>query len=376
MTASPNLPLDDGAGVFKQTAANTLARCYAAAIPAPGQFYSGLSARDIASLCLERAGENARDLKHAQLVTRAMQTSSDFQGILAIAVGMALRSGFLAVEATWPHIAAVGSVPNFKAHERPQVGGFGGFSSTPEGAEHTARPVTEDRTELRVSTYGRQIRISRQTLINDNLAMELDLARRLGIAAARQVNVGAYALLTSGASNNGPVMTDTGQLFNATAVTTAGGHANLAGSGGAISATTLATGKAAMRRQNDRGSTEPLGIRPRTLLVPEALAEVAWAQAGIATWGTSGAVDAALAAAGRLQVVTEPALDAVSATGWYLAADPNVAPLLEVAFLNGQREPFVDEAIDFDHDAVLFKARLDFGFAARDFRAGYRNAGA
>lgn len=376
MPVSHNLPLDDGDGIFKMTSANTLVRCYAAATPAPGQYYSGLMARDIAAYCLERAGENVRDLKPAQLVTRAMQTSSDFQGILALAVGMALRSGYLAVEATWPHIAAVGSVPNFKAHERPQIGGFGGFSSTPEGAEHTARPVTEDRTELRVSTYGRQIRVSRQMLVNDNLAMVLDLARRLGIAAARQVNVGAYALLASGAAANGPTMVDGGQLFNATPTTTAGGHANLAGSGGAISATTLAAGKAAMRRQTDRGSTEPLGIRPRVLLVPEALAEVAWAQAGIATWGTNGAVDAALASAGRLQVVTEPALDAVSATGWYLVADSNVAPLLEVAFLNGQREPFIDEAIDFDHDGLAFKARLDFGYAARDFRAGYRNAGA
>ena len=371
-----SLPLNDAHGVFRATAANTLLRSYASAIKVDGPAYHGASAFDIIEWCGEREGKDIRAIKRAELITWALHTSSDFPGIVGVAVGQAMRAGFESVVSTWQHLATVGSVPDFKAHERPQIGGFGGFDITPEGAEHASRRVTEDRAALAASTRGRLIRASRQMLINDQLALVLDFGRRLGVSAARQVNSSAYAYLTSGLDANGPTMVDTGQLFNATATTTAGGHANLAGTGAAISAATLAAAKLAMRRQTDRDSTAPLGIRPRALIVPEALAETAWAQAGIPTWGTNENVDAALASAGRLQVVTEPALDSISATAWYLAADPNVAPLLEIGFLNGQTAPFIDEAIDWDGDAVVYKARLDFGIVARDFRAGYRNAGA
>lgn len=364
----------DGAGVFRASAANGLLATYAG-IRGEGPAYRGLTVRECAELAVARAGAQTLDMKPAQVLAYAM-TSSDFPSIVAAGAAAALRTGYYGFNSTWRRFAAIGSVPDFKRYERPQVGGFGGIDLVSEAGEYQSRPVLEDRTQISVDTRGRMLSCSRELLINDELGLFLDRALRLGVAVARAVNTAAYAYLTQGASANGPTMTDTGQLFNSTAVTTAGGHANLAGTGAAISAATLAAGKLAMRKQTDRDSTRPLGITPRTLLVPEALVETAWAQAGVATWGANDATDAHLSNAGRLQVVTDPELDVVSATGWYLIADPLIAPLFEVAFLNGAEAPFIDENLDFDTDAIRMKVRIDFGFAARDFRAGYRNAGA
>ena len=62
----------------------------------------------------------------------------------------------------------------------------------------------------------------------------------------------------------GPTLTDTGTLFNATAVSTPGGHANLGRT--ALSATAWAAAKLAMRKQTELKSGERLGglTRPST----------------------------------------------------------------------------------------------------------------
>ena len=52
------------------------------------------------------------------------------------------------------------------------------------------------------------------------------------------------------------------------------------------------------------------------------------------------------------------------------------APVLEVAFLDGQQEPFLELQNGFDVDGGRYKVRLDFGIAAIDHRGGVTSAGA
>lgn len=375
MTSETHLPLDAGAGVFMRDATAGLLRTYAP-FAYGGGGYAGADLEMIANLCNERAGVNSRDLSRRQAIIKALMTTSDFVSIIAATAGAALKAGFDAYQPTYQKFSAIGSVADFKTHVRPQLGGFAGLQVTPEGSEYQAARIPETNGSVSIQTRGRVSHLSRQLLVNDALGFFLDHVRRQGYAAAHDINLGAYAFLTSGSGANGPTLADGGQLFNTTAATTAGGHANLAGTGAAISSATLTAAKAAIRKQTDRGSTTPLGMRGRTLLVPEALAETAWTQAGVASWGTNGAVDDALVQAGRLQVVTDPLLDAVSETAWYVVADPDAAPLIETAFLSGTVTPYIDEAIDFNTEGVLFKVRLDWGYCARDYRAAFRNAGA
>lgn len=66
----------------------------------------------------------------------------------------------------------------------------------------------------------------------------------------------------------------------------------------------------------------------------------------------------------------------ISGNEWYLFADPMDAPVIEVAFLNGDQEPFLDSMEGFGVDGLQWKVRLDYGVEAIDWRGAFKNAGA
>jgi hypothetical protein len=187
-----------------------------------------------------------------------------------------------------------------------------------------------------------------------------------GNAAARRVNSIVYAILAANAN-----MSDGTALF-------AGGHGNLAAGDdvGAPGTTTLAVARAAMRVQRDLQGLQPLNITPRYIIVPAALEtttevilrstsipDMAFAQLAINPFQN------------RLEPVVESLLDAVSTTGWYLAADPNAIDTVEVAFLEGERAPYIEEQQGFDVDGRQYKVRLCVGAKAIDWRGLYYNPG-
>jgi hypothetical protein len=77
-----------------------------------------------------------------------------------------------------------------------------------------------------------------------------------------------------------------------------------------------------------------------------------------------------------LTLVSDPRLDAVSATAWYLAADPKQIDTIVRAYLAGADRPFLDAYEERGVDATSYKARLDFGVGVIDFRGLYKNPGA
>ncbi|MBK7050542.1 MAG: hypothetical protein IPH54_07000 [Rhodoferax sp.] len=46
------------------------------------------------------------------------------------------------------------------------------------------------------------------------------------------------------------------------------------------------------------------------------------------------------------------------------------------AYLDGAREPFLEENTDFRRDTLSFKVRLDFAAGVMDYRGLYKNPGA
>jgi hypothetical protein len=73
--------------------------------------------------------------------------------------------------------------------------------------------------------------------------------------------------------------------------------------------------------------------------------------------------------------IVEPRLDAASATGWYLIADPAQIDTVEYCYLEGQQGVYVETKQGFEIDGVEIKARMDFGAAGIDYRGMQRNAG-
>lgn len=343
-----------------------------------GNEFNGQSLPRLAERALILAGHSVAGLSNDGVARRifATHTSSDFPQLMSNVAGKVLRAAYDNFPNTWNLWAAAGQVSDFKVHPRIQIGAFNNLDTIPEAGEYTYGALGEDYENAQAVTKGKAIALTRQMLVNDDLGAFTRRAQLMGRAAARSINSDAYAYLTSGASSHGPTVSDTGQYFNATAVTTAGGHANLTGTGTALSVASLGVGRLAMRKQKDKSLRDTLNIQPRVLLVPVAKEDLARELMSSTTDFSNTNANKPNIYKGAFSVVSDPYLDGISATAWYLFADPaDIAPF-EVVFLDGNQAPFMDDAVDFETDAMKFKVRLDYGIAPGDWRAGYKNVGA
>jgi hypothetical protein len=181
-----------------------------------------------------------------------------------------------------------------------------------------------------------------------------------------------YGVLTANAA-----LSDTGALFNVTAVTTAGGHANFAtGTGSVLGTGSLKSGRAAMRVQKGLAAEE-LNVAPAYLIVPAALEQDAYQLTSNLYTPTKPSDVNEFRIGGRtaLAPVVEAVLDATSTTAWYIAADSTQIDTIEYCFLDGSDGLYLENQIGFDVDGMRIKARLDFAAAAIDFRGLYSGKG-
>ena len=130
-----------------------------------------------------------------------------------------------------------------------------------------------------------------------------------------------------------------------------------------------------MAKQTGIDKKTVLNIRPSYLLVPVAL-ELSAEQLLAQNLVPAKTMDVVPQSIRSLSVIAEPRLDSVSATGWFLAANPSQIDTIEYAYLEGQQGAYIETRNGFDVDGVEIKCRLDFGAKAIDWRGLYKNPGA
>jgi hypothetical protein len=258
-------------------------------------------------------------------------------------------------------------VTDFRAHGRYKTGSIGNLDTLSEGGEFKNKTIPDGEKEsITAVTKGNLVGISRQTIVNDDLQALTDIFTMLGRAYKRTIEADVYALLALNAGL-GPTMTDGDTLFHAN-------HANI-GTGAALSMAAIDADRVVMGSQLDISGNDYLDLRPTKLLVPLSLG------------GTARSINDAQYdpdTANKLQkpnvvnglfddIIDTPRL---SGTRRYLFADPNEAPVIEVAFLNGIREPYLELQSGWSTDGVEMKVRGDYAVGAIDWRGAVTNAGA
>lgn len=350
-----------------QAMAEALASRYVPMTPSEAaREFTGMRVLDMARYCLEAQGVSTRMMPASRVMERALgHTTSDFPQLLTATGDRMLRSAYEAAPAGLKKIGRRTTAVDFRAKSRLQLGEAPALLEVKEHGEFTRGTMAEAKESYQLATYGRMFGLTRQALINDDLGAFADASVKFGRAAAEFEAQFLVTLFTS-QSGAGPDMHDGSALFHAD-------HGNLAGSGAAPSVTTLGAARKAMRLQKGLDGSTPINTAPRYILVPAAL-ETAAEQ--VVAQITAAKASDANPLAGKLDVVVEPRLDAVSATAWYLAGDPAVIDGLEYAYLETANGPefFVREG--WDVDGVEFKVRLDFGAGMLDWRGFYKNAGA
>ena len=286
-------------------------------------------------------------------VLRAAFATHDISDLLAATYGKFLLASFTAVESFWDRISVVRPVNDFKAATGVRLDGDFQFQEVGNDGKLKSADAGDDKRTIQAKTYGRMSSITRQDIVNDDLGALTQVPSRLGRGAALKLN-GVF--WTEFESSNSTAYE---------AKTPAGGNA--------LSLTSLKAAVGDYRKLKDPDGN-PLGIAPAILLVPPELEVTAAELMGSSLiHGTSGAAPSTNVLAGRYEVVSSAYL--TSASTWWLIANPADLPTMEVAFLNGQRQPTVEQAeADFDTLGIQVRGYYDFGVSKGDKRAAYRMA--
>lgn len=323
---------------------------------------------DLARASLARAGFRIDGLDKMGVVAAAFtHSTSDFTGLLANVANKSMLKGVDEADETFQLWTVRGELSDFKPASRVSLNSFGSLPKVAEGGEYTFGTMGDRANQIALAKYGRRFAITREAIINDDLSAFTRIPRAMGRAAVRTVGDLVYAVLTSN-----PVLAEDGvALFHAS-------HNNLL-TGSVISTASVDGMRVAMGKQKLPGQTSGgSNIRLSYLLVPLALEgtarTVATSEFEVGTATKNNTTPNTVR--GTFEVISDARLDEASATGWYGAANGNVNDTIEVAYLNGNDAPTLEQQAGWSVDGVEFKVRHEAGVAPLDFRGLVRNPGA
>ena len=328
----------------------------------PAREYRGMTLLELSREFLASAGVNVRGMSRDEIATRALHSTSDFPEVLAAVTNKTLRQAYDVYPRTFVPLCRQVLATDFKAMNRVQIGEAPQLLKVSEGGEFKRGTISESKESYRLDTYGRVVGITRQVLINDDLDAFTRIPAMYGTAIATLESDVVWAVFTANAA-----MADGVALFHAT-------HKNLAATGAALSVAAIGEGRTSMARQTGLDKKTVLNIRPNYLLVPAAL-ELAAEQLIAQNLVPAKTGDVVPQSIRTLTPISEPRLDAISASNWYLAANPAQIDTIEYAYLEGQQGAYIETRNGFDIEGVEIKCRLDFGAKAIDWRGLYKNAG-
>jgi hypothetical protein len=274
--------------------------------------------------------------------------------VLAATYGKFLLQGYTAVEAAWDQIASIRSVSDYKTVTGVRLnGGFDFEDVGPSGELKSADASDETRT-IKAKLTGRMSSITMVDIVNDDLGALTQVPARLGRGAAVKLNKDFWTEFQ--ASNS--------SFY----------RAESAAAGNALAISSLRTAVSSYRKLTDPDGN-PLGITPQLLLVPPELEMTAEELMGssVLITGENATRGNVNVFAGRFRVVSSAYL--TSGTTWWLMANPAELPAMEVAFLNGQRLPTVQQAeADFNQLGIQVRGHFSYGVAKAEARGAYRMA--
>jgi hypothetical protein len=297
---------------------------------------------------------------------QAAFSTASLPGILSNIANKMLLEGYNYVEDAWRSIAKIASVNDFKEHTRYRMTGAFQFQQVGPDGELKHGQLGEQSFRQKADTHGIMFALTRQMIINDDMGAFTDIPRQIGMGAAEAIADAVWGLWLSN-----PSQSDGKAFFHVD-------HKNYkAGADTALTVDGLTDAEVSFGKQV-KPNGKPLGIRPSLLLVPTALkvpAEMLMKSVNLNETTTANKPKPSTNPhVGKFEVVSSvylsnPTFTGASDKAWYLLADPNRLPAIEVAFLNGVDRPTVEKTdADFNTLGVMFRGYIDFGVKEQDHR--------
>ncbi len=346
------------------TSLRALEKQYSEPILEAADRYRGIGLQEFCEMACGR--DLPRFRRDASGWLQAAFSTVSLPGILSNIANKMLLDGYEYVEDAWRQICKFSSVNNFQEHVRYRLTSSFKFEKIGDGGELKHGKIDEQKFSQKADTFGIMFALTRQMIINDDLAALTDIPRQIGMGAAEAICDAVWELLLSN-----PVQPDGKPFFHKE-------HKNLIeGPETALDVDGLTLAEIAFMEQV-KPNGRPLGIPARIMLVPTALKVVAEMLMKSTvlneTTPESKGKPNTNPHAGKFEVTSTSYLSNAtfknaSSKAWYLLADPNRLPALEVAFLGGQDRPTVERAdADFNVLGIQFRGYLDFGVKEQDHR--------
>ena len=302
---------------------------------------------------------------------KAAFSTTNVPNVLSNVANKQLLDAFDSVESAWRDIAKIGSLKDFKATTRVRLGADATFEKVGPGGEIKHGSLDDQTFPIQADTFGRMFSITRQDIINDDLSALADVPKQLGVGAGETLNEEIWTLWLDTVA--------AGAFWTAARGNFDDGADSALDVDGLTAAEILFS---ALEKPNGK----PLGLAPSILLVPSDLRAAAWQLCNsLELRNTTASTEYVTRNphAGNYKPVTSSYLRnssfhaSASTTAWWLLANPNRLASIEVAFLNGQQTPTVEQAeADFNTLGIQFRGYFDFGVALLDHRASLLMAGA
>lgn len=293
-------------------------------------------------------------------------SGSDFPNLLANVMYKILIDKFKGVQSPWKQWTYQTDLSDFKTANRVLVSEANDLVEVAADGNYTDDTLTDYNYQIGLKTFGRTFTVGRQLIINDDLQAIRKQPERFGRAAARTLAKKCVAAI------EGDGLTyDNDHLFSV-------GHANysrVALANTVAGANAVQVAMAGIKKATEPGTGEKMGIVPKYLMVGPDLEFIAQQLIRSAQiWPVSTSGGGTVNPVGSLTLLVEPFL--TSATGWYVMADPNDAPVVEVGFLGGKQTPDLlmkradtvnlaggEDPYGYEFDEIFYKVRYDFAVA-------------
>ncbi len=319
-----------------------------------GNAFRAMTLLDLARASLVENGTGVAGLSRMDLVAAAFTHSTgDFGSVMADVASKSMLKGFMEADETFQAWTATGSLSDFKVNSRVDLSNFPSLREVKEGAEYKSVTTTDRAETIMLATYGEKFSITRQAIINDDLSVFDRIPRLMGRAAIRTIGDLVYAVLTGN-----PSLSDGVALFHAN-------HSNIYT--GAFGVAALDGAKSQMATQKEGNAS--LNIRPSYLLTPVAREAVAKAYLGAEYDPDLADARVPNPVRNLVDVIADARLDDDSTTTSYMVGSASQYDTIEVAYLDGNQSPMLEQMAGWSVDGTEFKVRIDAGVAPLGYRA-------
>lgn len=337
-------------------------------IPEHARAFGEMGLVEIAAECVGHRGAIRTSRQVGEVLDRAFSRSfvghsaADFPGIMLDAMNKRLLARYETAAPAYRRFCALYTAVDFRDQNVIRAGDFPSLQPVGENGEIKAGTFGESREKFAVKPYAVRLNVSRVMIVNDNLAAIDQVIGSAGVRVSDWENGVAFGKLLA-ASGAGPTLvTDGKAVFHAD-------HGNLAGSGTVIDVSAIGAGRAAMMKQTTLDGVKA-NFTPVTLLTGP---DTSTAAEQLVTSITPAQQSTAIPESVRRLA---PVADAnISGNGWYLFADPSIAPCFVYGYLDGYSGPRLSSQDEFGVQGMSVKLEHDFGVDAIDYRGGYRNSG-